>query len=465
MSTTLFKNVDDLQGIPLLPTRFDGVGFAFAMGKLEAIQVVVPVEVVVAMATDAVVTREDYELDGENPGNRLINKAHVRKIKEGLKRHADKLLLGTFIFATAKDAIVLKRVLAEPNDASEAQISLIEFGIKTGHSLFILDAQHRDLALRELWDETRTLVRQGDVSAQEVATLLGKSSVPIQIVLESNRDEISRMFVTLASTKPIPPSLIAVMDRESFANRLGLEVARKSALLNHADRLAFQTSTASGESLYTAAQIRGAAASIFIGYRDRSPDIREEALARIVAEKDQTAEKALTEMVAEAVELLDYAYERLPGWKELAAGQLTPADFRAKYVHGSAAGLYVIAGVICAARLTSGVDPRAVIDALGADIEWRKHKVHDGKHPSFDGTLVVVERDLDEDDNVIGYTPKTGGGNRTAYEKAARGVLERLSGTHPEFAEMTSTIVLGELGLAPRPGEKRGRPRTVVQSS
>jgi DNA-sulfur modification-associated len=460
MSTTSFKNLDSLQDVDLLPTRYDGVGFAFSMGELQAIQIVVPIQDVVAMAVDQVVKRDNYELEGEDPGNRLVNKPHVRKIKDGLRKHANKLLLGTFIFATSPASIVSKKVLSDTS-GSGAPISILKFGIRSGHSLFILDAQHRNQALQELWEETIQAAAHGDLTAQEIAGLLRQSSVPILIVLEDDRDEISRMFVTLASTRPISPSLIAVMDRESFANRLGLAVAKNWSLLKHADRLAYQTNTASGDTLYSAAQVRGAAASVFIGFRDRSPEIREEALSRIVADSGHSEEVALSDLIAEAVELLDYAYERIPGWKDLSIGAIEPAEFRAEYVHGSAAGLYVIAGVICAARMASGVDPKEVIDALAADFEWRKHQVVDGKHPSFDGTLVVVEPVLDEDEKVTGHKTKTGGGNRTAYEKAARSVLNRLA-ERPAFSELTSPDVLGELGLAPRPGEKRGRPRAVV---
>ncbi|WP_432548408.1 DNA sulfur modification protein DndB [Kineococcus sp. SYSU DK004] len=455
--------LSELQNVDLLPTRYEGVGFAFSMGQLQAIQIVVPIQDVVAMAVDQVVKRDDYELDGEDPGNRLVNKPHVRKIKDGLHKHADKLLMGTFIFATSPDAIVTKKVLGD-SGGSGADIKLVTFGIRSGHSLFILDAQHRNEALGELWNETLKAVKQGDLEAEQVAAYLKKSSVPILIVLENNRDEISRMFVTLASTKPISPSLIAVMDRESLANRLGLAVAKEWALLGNADRLAFQTSTASGEMLYSAAQIRGATASIFVGFRDRSPDIREAALMKVVHELGQSEEQALVSLVAEAVDLLDYAYERIPGWKDMASGAITPAEFRAQYVHGSAAGLYVIAGIICAARLSSGVDPKAVIDALATDFEWRKDKVVDGQHPSFNDTLVVVEPQLDEG-QVVGYKTRTGGGNRTTYEKATRRALGHLSAHHDEFAELTSPVVLGELGLAARPGEKRGRPRATVISA
>jgi hypothetical protein len=84
----------------------------------------------------------------------------------------------------------------------------------------------------------------------------------------------------MASTRPISPSLIAVMDREQFANRVGLEIAQHAKLLG-ADRLAYQTSGATGDKLYSTAAIRAAAANVFIGFRDRKPDMREENIGRL----------------------------------------------------------------------------------------------------------------------------------------------------------------------------------------
>ena len=62
--------------------------------------------------------------------------------------------------------------------------------------------------------------------------------------------------------------------------------------------------------------------------------------------------EAFNDIVDEIVALFDYAYERIPGWRELSTGEIEKAkEFRAEYVHSSASGFYVIAGVMCAARL------------------------------------------------------------------------------------------------------------------
>jgi hypothetical protein len=464
------KGLEGLEDIDILPLRLQGVGFEFLMGQLEGIQTVIPAVDLVAMSVDQVVGRDDYTLEGDTPGNRIISTAHVKKIKEGLRKHATKLVLGTFILAVDPDGVTLE-TLSETTGEGNARIRIVRYGIRSGRKLFILDAQHRNRALQELWDETIEAVRSGDIAAGEVAQLLRQSSVPVLIILENDRDQISRMFVTLASTKPISPSLIAVMDRESLANRFGLAVAKNTKLLGQSERLAYQTSTATGDDLYAAAAVRGAAASLFIGFRDRSPEMREDNLskecAKLMEEHGLSEEAAFDAMVGETVNLFDYAYTHIPGWKELSdeRSDFDAKTFRSEYVHGSAAGFYVIAGVLGAARHAPGVDPKHVIDLLASKIEWRKNelvKAPDAElysHPSFEDTLVVTEPELDEDGQIVDWKTRTGGGNRTAYEKATRNVLETLVKADSSVSELMSPAVLGEIGLAPRvDGTRRGRP-------
>ena len=157
-----------------------------------------------------------------------MNKPHVRKIKEGLRKHAKKLLMGTFIFATSPEAIVSKKILTDTSGAG-AQISLLKFGIRSGRSLFIREAQHRNQG------RAGAVERDAEARGGGRPRRPGGRRAPAE-VLRADRDrargrpdEISRMFVTLASTGPISPSLIAVMDRESLANRFGLAVAKDSA--------------------------------------------------------------------------------------------------------------------------------------------------------------------------------------------------------------------------------------------
>jgi hypothetical protein len=181
------------------------------------------------------------------------------------------------------------------------------------------------------------------------------------------------------------------MDRTQFANRVALEVARSAKLLG-TGRLAFHTSSASKDTLYSAAAIRAAAANVFIGFRDRTPVMREENLRAIFEHegKDSSSSETVGEAAGEVIELLDYAYERMAGWRELRDGAISAKEFRTTYLHGTPSGLYVLAGVLCAARLSSGVDPKHVIDLLAANVSWRRdERIDDGpvqRHANFEGT-------------------------------------------------------------------------------
>ncbi len=474
MSDALPDSPSDSLGDDLGSSRFSTTGFRFKMGAMDAISTVLSVVEIIGLHTDEVMKRRDYELEGVEPGNRLVSLAHVKKIKEGLRRHANKLLLGTFILAIDPQGVKVETVRGTMGDS----IDIIKFTIKYGHPLSILDAQHRSAAIRQLWQDTMDAVQEGDVEAEEVARLLQRSAIPVLIVLENSRDEISRMFVSLASTRPISASLVSVMDIESFANRLGLAVAKSAKLLaaaNRADRLEFQGSLATEDKLYAAAAVRGAVANMFIGYRDRSPDMREQNLRRLFGipegsdHESAAAEEAaaIADATAEAVDLLDHAYSKLPGWRDLKAKKIDAKDFRSAFVHGTPAGLYVIAGVICAARMCPGIDPKHVIDLMADTIHWRRDaRVADSedsrpRHPEFEGTLVITEPVVDDQNEIVGWKTRTGGGARTNYEKAARVVIDHLIEADPTLAEMRSDRVQIEMGL--KAGGKRGRPPKKVK--
>src|SRR5215216_4931872 len=102
-------DVEALAGLDLAPWRFTATGTEFQMGEMAGIVTALPIETVVGLAVDEVVTRRDYELEGIEPGNRAISAAHVRKIREGLKKHAKKLVTGCFTFAIAPDGVKIDR--------------------------------------------------------------------------------------------------------------------------------------------------------------------------------------------------------------------------------------------------------------------------------------------------------------------------------------------------------------------
>lgn len=443
--------------------RYSLAGIEFRMGDMAGFLTALPIAVLVEMGPthDEIITRQDYELEGIEPGQRAMSEDHVKRIKRGLRRHAAKLVTGCFVLAIDPGGVHFdeKRV---PLDGA-AHLNFTKAHLRPGFRTWIVDAQHREKAVRELWQETIAAAAAGQLGAEELASLLRVSSVPVLFLLEGDRDEISRIFVTMASTRPISPSLIAVMDREQFSNRLGLEVARRAKLLG-ADRLAFQTSGATGDKLYTAAAIRSAAANVYIGFRDRTPDMREDNLRALFEREglDPDDDATVVEGADIVVALFDHAYERMDGWRQLRDGMLTPKEFRANYLHGTPAGLYTLAGVLCAARLAPAVDPNHVIDLLADNISWRRGQrieTEDGalRHPDFEATLVRTTRVLDDAGNTIGWKSATTGGARTAYEAATRQLIERLIELDPDLNEMNSDPVLMEMGLKAR--RARGRPR------
>ena len=197
-------------------------------------------------------------------------------------------------------------ILADLEQVRRRRSTFVKFGIRSGHRLFILDAQHRNQALQELWDETIEAVAQGLISTPRRCTRsLRKSSVPMLIVLEGDRDEISPHV----RDARLDEADLAQPDRRDGPREPGQPLRPRggeaSVLLGQGDRLAFQTSTATGETLYAAARCAGRGVGVHRLPRPE-PDMREEALARIVAESHHPEEQALNELVAEAVELLDY---------------------------------------------------------------------------------------------------------------------------------------------------------------
>lgn len=226
-------------------------------------------------------------------------------------------------------------------------------------------------------------------------------------------------------TKPISPALITALDQSSYANKLGVKVGRKAKLFtDEKPRLVCLKSSAADDALYSAAHMRGFATATLIGFKDRTPELRER---NVVKELEAmmggkgNINKALERVVDRIVKVLDYAYKTVPGWRDLrrvGADGLSPKEFRLAYLHGSPAGLYVIGGALGAAW-HCGVDPRAVIDAI-AKLKWRRDDTEqregdDGViklHPFFEDTLIRNEKIVDPSGD-IKWVLRTTGGART----------------------------------------------------
>jgi hypothetical protein len=253
-----------------------------------------------------------------------------------------------------------------------------------------------------------------------------------------------------------------------------LYVTRNSKLLS--DRVSYLSTTASRhlaqrkgrtfEDLYPAAAVRSAAASMAgVGVRDRSPEQRETLLKAIIdarAVGDGLTESAAIDHVGkEVISSLDYAYKRLPGWKQLNTGSLTVAEFKKKFVHSSAAGLHVIANVIAAGR-AQGLSPQAVVDGL-AKLPWDRQALRHATsetgeevmvHEFFEGTLAATAYDT----KLGAWRAGTGGATRSNYEPAIDKVLRHLAAQDPALkplGERDAAVAIGLVSKKAGPGRPR----------
>lgn len=458
------------------PVRIQAAGQRYWAGDMRAINTTLPLSTIVRLSADQAIWRQDFELDANRPGNRPVDQHHVDRIKDSMIANAAHLMLGAAILAVDPNAIQVEGPWPKAEEGKFVDTRV--FGLKAGYDMFTIDFQHRKEALVKLYDEIVRGVAEGALPLDEVRRLFNKSSIPVIIALEKNPAMITHMFVTLAQSKPINPSLVVVMDRFDPANQLGLAVARRWHLLNHlpgksASGLEYLTGAPKKETLYSAAAMRSAAASILIGFRDRTPDQRNRnlniALRELYGKADEKAMERATNWI---VEHLNYAADKLPGWRELSRAKgenykKELAEFKKTSLLKSAGALSVIAGVLAAARI-AGVDGKRVIDEM-ADLSWRQGDVRrdsDGegnprvKHRFFEGFLTKTETRQIEDGSWIIY--KSAGGTRSQYEPATRKVLEHLS-KDKAFKALTSNQVLTALGL--EADRKVGRPRKGEEPS
>jgi hypothetical protein len=465
-------DVSDLRGMDI-PSgiKFQKLGFMSYAGVMRKITFTVPfAEVAERFNFSRLLNRHDYDIDNTNlPGNRDITESHWKKIIEGVKS-TDRPYLGTITVALDEKSCNIE-VLKEISD----YVWLVMVTVyEDAPNPIIEDGQHRIAMATHLWPQVKNAAEGHDAAIREY---LEKTSVEMTVLLEDDADALGTIFVRMGSTKPISPNLIAVMDRSTIQNRLGLHVTRNSKLLS--DRVSYLSTTASRklaetkgrtfEDLYPAAAVRSAAASMAgVGVRDRTPDQRETLLKAIVDAKAKadglTEEAAIAHVGNEVVADLDYAYRRIPGWRQLSTGSLTAADFKKKYIHSSAAGLYVIANVIAAGR-AQGLSPRAVVDGL-AKLPWDRAALRDARneagestkvHQLFEGTLATTSYDVKAGQ----WRAGTGGATRSNYEPAIGRVLRHLATQDPALRPLGERAANVAIGLeSDKAGP--GRPRKKI---
>lgn len=454
------------------PVKFERYGFMSKAGLLEKIVWSEPMPLLAELWNfENLLSREDYDLDDDSrPGQRGIYEQQVKAIAEGIRTSA-RPYLGTLVVGMDPDS---EFVEIEVIEELMAGVSLVKVTVREGAPpIWSVDGQHREFALDRVW----ALVKDADEGdALVVRRYIEQSATEMTMLLEGDPDILSTLFIKMASTKPIDPSLVAVMDKTNVQNRLGQYVIKNSALcqgrVSYLPDSAHKRRDTKFAGLYKAAGVRSAAAAIAgVGVRDRTPEARESNLNAVfkkrATETGTSGEQILTAIGAEVVELLDYAFERIPGWREILAGSLTVSEFRTGYLHSAAAGLHVIANTIAAARL-AGISPHQAVDAL-AELPWQRDALQTteaneeegtpefSSHVFFEGTLAKTVWD----ERGLRWRASASGATRAGYEAAISRVLRFIATEHPELKEIASDATFTELGLMAR---KRGpgRPRKTA---
>jgi hypothetical protein len=449
--------------------RFQTHCIASWAGIMRKATFTVPFEMFASLFTpDALLQRYDFDLANEATfhGQRAQSEPHIQQMLEDLKI-STRPFLGTITLAIDAQEVLLEEKWQQYPNVHWAVLTIPAMASNP----LIEDGQHRIEVAKRL----RAYAYAQDAidgPAAELRDLLEQTSVDVTLLLEGEPDVLSSIFVRMGRTKPISADLMVVMDQTSRSNRLARYAIRNCSMLS--GRVAWLETAAMKrqaknkgqhfETLYGAAAVRGAVASVAgVGVRDQNSGDRERIISTLIhdraREQNITEEQALESIGKEVVALLDYAYGVLPGWREVKARRMSIAKFKQRYVQGTTAGLYVVAGLIAAARM-AGVNPRSVIDAA-ADIEWDRSVLRDAKdidgkpskvHVQFENMLVTTRYD-----SLKGEWAPRPMSTRTGYETAISALLRRLA-KQPGLEALGHRSTFVALGLE-RPKRGPGRPR------
>jgi hypothetical protein len=417
--------------------------------------------------------RSDFDTESTHAGNRDITESHWKAIEEFIETD-ERPYLGMFVVAMRREEAEIELIQEIDQCAWLAKLTV---RANAEHPT-LLDAQHRTMGAMRAWATVRDL-DEDTATAEQLALRdrLASTSVTIEMLFEHERDILSTIFVNMGSTKPITKDLIAVMDRSQFQNRLAAAVTDKSDLFRHrttylgvkAGRQLAEKRGRTYEALYSAGNVVDASATIGgVGVRDRSPKQREDLLTKIVQERSRATGRsntvALDALATEIAALIDYAYERIPGWAELKKGRIDVDDFKDQYVHGTAAGLKVI-GIVLAAAKASGLSPQRAIEVMAKVVPWRRDALRDGRdedgghamvHQFFEGTLVKTT----QDEKTGKWRGGTAGARRDLYQAAADKVLRAIADADPSLKPIMSPSTYAAVGLVT--GAGRGRPKKAI---
>lgn len=313
-------------------------------------------------------------------GNRVRSKEHVAAIAEYLLHEPTPILNSIVVYAHNNDVTFVP----------ESNLDRVgHLRVKIGTQFDVGDGQHRCAALAQVLADLED-ADDDDPVKQRIEEL----SVPLLIVVDDDPARRAQDFVDLQrNAKPPSGSLGSSMDRRHAINRFTLEMAKNADLAEGGQRIEFLKDTVgklSGK-LYTFQAFRQFVTTLIIGSSQRTRAGLEKAADDAVGNGYYKTE------YDRVLGIINTAAYTMPGWAEVMDGSLTVAEFRADYLHSTAAGLYTIAVALYDVHNDGGDIGQAITKA--AAIDWRREPLAENGDSFFDGTLIL--KVTDEDGNIV----------------------------------------------------------------
>jgi DGQHR domain-containing protein len=338
------------------------------------------------------VTVYDPRSEAEDFSNRLQNKPHIKGISEYLQSTPDRWILGAMVVYVKPDTVTFVPIAERPDKA----MGILD--LPEGTPFFAIgDGQHRAEGYKGAFS------RHPDPD-DPVRKALLESSQPVIVVEEPSPLQASMDFVDLATTKPIPSSLRAALDKRKAINRLCLDLAQAVPMFDQGERIEFLRASVSknGKKVFAFASLKFAVATMLVGFSQRSTAGLETATETALSQDyDGLYKRTLADLT-----LLS---EKLPGWREVTDGSMEPSVAKELYVSCTSAGLNAIAGTLFDLHQGGGSSADA-IDKM-AKLDWRKTNwvqdpsAKDVNDVFFEGTVL-------QDGNIVS--------NRPSFEAAAK---------------------------------------------
>ena len=312
----------------------------------------------------------------QEPGNRTLDKSHLQGIVHYLEEEPNFVIGATTLYV--RPGIVRFHVVGDSDADEPVQMGYMSLPIDTRFT--IGDGQHRLRAYEQV------LQKHGGDEHDKVLDNIRRSGTPAIIVEEQDAAKTAQDFVDLQrNVKPLSSSLGAALDRRWGINRLAMELAKSTVLLNDGqpgNRIEYLSQSLSKLSpkMYTFASWRYAVGVLLVGF-SRGGGRRQ---------LDQATEKVLARETFEdwhrrLRELFDEAATKMPGWSSVVRGELPVPQFRERYVLGSSAGLMVFAAAMHDTIGRPGAASGAI--AMLAAIDWLKAS-DAGRQAFFEGTIL-----------------------------------------------------------------------------